>query len=75
MTSGRELHGISCGLMSLKSLLLPCHGRGGIKGLPVAYLARSRLGGCGCRVTPRNQPPAAATNCSTPELLGQSTKA
>ena len=66
MTSVGELHGISCRLMSLKSLPRQLEG---IKGL-AARVFSSRLGGCGCRVTPRNQPTCRGhqLNCP-PELL------
>ena len=55
-------------------LLLPWQHVGGIKAASRVFSrGPSRLGGCAaCRVTPRNQAAAAATNCCPPELLGQS---
>ena len=72
MTRVRELLGISFPLMS--PAVVACSVEG-IKAASRVFSrgGPSRLGGCAaCRVTPRNQAAAAATNCCPPELLGQS---
>ena len=65
MTRVRELLGISFPLMS--PAVVACS----VEGIKAAsrVFRSSRLGGCGCRVTPRNQPAAAATNCCCPPEL------